>query len=584
MGIGGNHVTENPSARRATVILFGLCVIAASAIAGAAVYRYVFWGGQVPGGFVINPVDLNGDGSSEYLIAKVVVDLPESGDYTAVATLQNPTTGTALTQTTGRVEMDRGQEIFGIGFWTPDLRKAEASGPYSMQLILIREQSDSPFERPASPDMVGRLYQWTFTTPAYDWRSFQEQPTALAATGPATAVRDDWDGNGIVDQYEISVPLDVKQSGFYSVRAQADQLTLPGVTDRFFPTPSAADLAQPRFVFLAQGPQSVQIMIPPEEMYLSGVDGDFQAHVTISSATESVTSHPCCGTTTESFSESPAFAAPPDGSAFGLRAPYLIPPTPIGVSVETHFTDVVRWYDFRSPWMPIEFVGDVRDFGVDADHDGLFESLAVEAQVNVRTLGSFDLSGTLYAGGSEPTDQILMRSTPEASSIVTTSWTRIRFTDWSQTQSPQTVRLEFTGAEILATGLNGPFAAKLRIVPANVIIDPVLAHTTMSYDLSQFAASGAKPARLPAVGVTSPSTGEYRVQLSPGTLGDGYQVIVRIIHANGVVAVDQQFRATSVGVVGFRTDPGRAHAFAVAVYLVAPDGTGVDYIEVPLSA
>ena len=69
-----------------------------------------------------------------------------------------------------------------------------------------------------------------------------------------------------------------------------------------------------------------------------------------------------------------AFAAPPDGSAFGLRAPYLIPPTPIGVSVETHFTDVVRWYDFRSPWMPIEFVGDVRDFGVDADH-------AVESQL-----------------------------------------------------------------------------------------------------------------------------------------------------------------------------------------------------------
>src|SRR6266511_2594360 len=267
-------------------------------------------------------------------------------------------------------------------------------------------------------------------------------------------------------------------------------------------------------------------------MYLSGVDGAFDDHVTITSGTQTTTSHPCCGTVDTSFSESPAFAPPPDGSVFGIRQPYLLPPTPIGTTVEAHLADVVHWYDFRAPWMPIEFTGDVRDQAVDLDNDGLFDYLSVSTQVIVRNLGTYDLSGTLYAAGAESSDEVLVRSTPNPSSIVTTSWTRLQFNDWQDLQGPQTVQLAFTGAEILAAGLNGPFEAKLRIVPVNVVIDPVVAHTTATYEASQFEATGAKPARLPAVTVTSPSVGAYEVRLGSWSGGDGYSVIVRIIHAN----------------------------------------------------
>jgi len=83
--------------------------------------------------------------------------------------------------------------------------------------------------------------------------------------------------------------------------------------------------------------------------------------------------------------------------------------------------------------------------------------------------------------------------------------------------------------------------------------------------------------------VTSPSVGAYEVRLGSWSGGDGYSVIVRIIHANGVVATDATAGAGYLPAVYFRTDAARAHDFAVAVYLIGPTGAGVDYIEIPLT-
>jgi hypothetical protein len=579
-------LTTDTASRRASVILFGLCVIAASAIAGAAVYRYMFWGDQLPGGFAMNAVDLDGEGSVEYLIAKAAVNLPESGDYTSVAVLLDPATGAAIATTTGRVEMDRGVNIFGTGFWAPDIRKAQVSGPYEMRLTFIREQSDSIFERPASPDMVGRVYQSTFSTPAYDWQSFQEQPAALTIAGPATSTVQDHDADGLADWLSIDVPVSVRNSGVYVVRAESDALFLPGVTDRFIRGPQPErDLSGAQFMSMSPGTHTVGITVAADQVYLSGIDGPMDVHITITSGTDTATSHPCCGTVDPSFSEDPAFAPPPDGSVFGLRAPYLLPPTPVGVRAEAHFSEVVRWYDFEAPWMPVEFVGGAQDFGTDMDGDGAFDYLRVQAELNVRNLGSYDLSGTLYAAGSEPSHEVLMRSTPDEASVVATAWTRFTFNDWSQTQSPQGVWLDFAGAEIIASGLNGPYDVKLRIVPANVIIDPVLVHTSAAYDVSQFEATGAKAARLPAITVSPAESGTFNVQMAPSDLGSEYMVILRIIHANGVVAVDATFQSGQGQAYGvsFRTDVARAADFAVAAYLAGPGFVGVDYLEIPLS-
>ncbi len=570
-------MTRDPASRRATVILFGLCVVAASAIAGAAVYRYLFWGDQLPGGFQASPTDHDGDGTPEYLVVKARVDLPESGDYSANAVLLQPSTGAAVAQTTGRVELDRGPNVFGAGFWGPDIRASGIDGPYVVRLTFIREDRDSVFEIPPSPDMIGRVYEWSFRTPAYGAASFQEQPVAVSV-GPVTATLADATSDGVIDTYTIHVPLTVREQGFYSVRAESDDLFLQGVTNRFFASPTGdPNTVGASFVSMAPGAQEVTLSVSPEQVYLSGIDGATDIHVSVIEARVQTESHPCCGTETTQFVEEPAFAPPPDGSELGLRQPYVLPPTPLGLKAETHLKQTLHWYDFQAPWMPIEFTGEVRDYGTDADGDSLFESLTIEAAVSVRNWGWYDVSGTLYAADSEPSNVALMRSVPTEEHVVTTAWNRVSL------GSDQTwVRIDFTGAEILGAGRDGPFDAKLRIVPANVVIDPIVVHTTAAYTLAQFEPAAPKPARIGSVTTEDLGGGSYAIHVSSHP-GSSYTVITRVIHANGVVAFEVIERGDGDRTYQFSTEAAAANDFAVAVYLMGSSGAGADYIEIPLA-
>jgi len=572
-------MTEDAGSRRAKVIILGLCLIAAGTIASAAVYRYAFWGNQLPGGFAASPADHDGDGMPEYLITRAIVNLPESGDYGASALLIQPATGTVVAQTTGRVELDRGENVFGAGFWGPDIRKGEISGPYIERLTFVREQSDQLFEPTASPDMLGRVYTWDFTTPAYDWRTFQEQPTAVAISGPVTSTRTDFDGDGRTDTYMINVPLTVNTAGTYGIRAASEELTLQGVTDRF--TPPGVQALGPQFVTLSPGPQTVRIPMAPEMMYLSGVDGPVDYRITVSDA--GIASDPCDWFGPGGYVEQPEFAPPPDGSDFGLRRPYVLPPTPLGLKAEASFAESVHWYEFEAPWMPIEFTGDVRDFGTDVDGDGLYDYLSVAADVIVHQLGVYDLSGTLYAQGAEPSSMVLLRSVPKEEFVVTTAWSRLSLNDWSYLEQVQAVQLEFAGAEIIAAGHDGPYDAKLRIVPANIVIDPVIVHTTAAYTLAEFEETGAKPYELGGVDIKPDGQDQFIIVVDATGIDSSYQVLVRVIHANGVVSLDTSFWAGRTREFLFGTDGERAKDFAVAVYLMGPGSEGVDYIETPLA-
>ncbi len=574
---GGNGLARNPASRRATVVLFGLCVVAASAIAGAALYRYFFWGDQLPGGFAAGLVDRDGDGAPEYLITRALVDLPEAGDYSVNAVLLQSSTGAAIAQTSGRVELDRGSNVFGAGFWGPDIRRSGIDGPYVVRLTFTREQRDSAFEIPASPDMVGRVYEWSFRTPAYGSTTFQAQPVAVSIAGPVTAVKGDYDGDGKTDSYTITVPLSVRQQGFYSVRAESDGLFLQGVTNRFFGTVDGnPNTVGAQFVTMAPGPQDVVLSVQPEQVYLSGIDGPLDVRITVLGAQARTDPYDCCNSGYPDFVEEPAFAAPPDGSEFGLRQPYVLPPSPLGLKAEARYTETVHWYDFEAPWMPIEFTGEVKDYGTDADADGLYETLTIEAGVIVHTWGSYDISGTLYAQGSETSNVALMRSVPTEEHVVTTSWGRVSIGEdtW--------VRIDFAGAEILGSGKDGPYDAKLRIVPANVVIDPIVVHTTAAYSLSQFEAAYPKSARIASVSSEDLGDGNYAIRVNV-PVDSSYTVITRVIHANGVVALEVQESAGGEREYYFSTEAAAASDFAIAVYLQAPSGDGADYLEIPLA-
>jgi len=569
---------EDAGSRRAKVIILGLCMIAAGTIAGAAVYHYAFWGDQLPGGYAASPADHDGDGMPEYLITRAVVNVPESGDYGATALLIQPATGTVIAQTTGSIELDRGENVFGAGFWGPDIREAQISGPYIERLTFVREPSDELFEPAVSPDMLGRAYSWDFTTPAYDWQTFQEQPTVVSITGPVTSTIRDLDSDGRANEYTINVPLTVNTAGTYGIRAASDKLSLQGVTDRF--TPPGVQALGPEFTYLAEGPQTVRIPMAPEMIYLSGVDGPVDYRITVSDASME---SDWCYCMPGRYVEQPEYAPPPDGSDFELRQPYILPPTPLGLKAEASFAESIHWYEFEAPWMPIEFTGDARDFGTDVDGDGLYDYLSVAADVIVHQLGTYDLSGTLYAQDAMPSSMVLLRSVPTGEAVVTTAWGRLTLNDWVYLETVQSVQLDFAGAEIIAAGHDGPYEAKLRIVPANIVIDPVVVHTTAAYSLSEFEEYGAKPYELGGVGVRPGGQDQFVISVDATGIDSSYQVLVRVIHANGVVSLDTSFWAGRAREFLFGTDGERAKDFAVAVYLMGPGGEGVDYIEMPLA-
>ena len=59
-----------------------------------------------------------------------------------------------------------------------------------------------------------------------------------------------------------------------------------------------------------------------------------------------------------------------------------------------YMTQSYNYYEFDGP--PIEFTGVFDDYGLDTDGDGLYDYLAVEAEVNVTEPGEYRLSGYLY--------------------------------------------------------------------------------------------------------------------------------------------------------------------------------------------
>ena len=120
--------------------------------------------------------------------------------------------------------------------------------------------------------------------------------------------------------YTIRVPLTIRDQGAYSVRAESDDLFLEGVTNRFFgPSSGDPNTVGAAFVSMEPGSSEVILSVWPEQVYLSGIDGPTDIHITVLEARVQTESHPCCGTETTEFVEAPAFAPPPEGSELGLR-------------------------------------------------------------------------------------------------------------------------------------------------------------------------------------------------------------------------------------------------------------------------
>jgi hypothetical protein len=114
---------------------------------------------------------------------------------------------------------------------------------------------------------------------------------------------------------------------------------------------------------------------------------------------------------------------------------------------------------------PATFTGAFADRGVDTDGDGLYDLLAVDAEINVTEANSFDFFGQLMSEDGA-------------------AWITGAYAQTYLDVGVQTLALEFPGPDIRSSGVDGPYRVDMNLVVA--MRDPQATYTTGAYDHAEF--------------------------------------------------------------------------------------------------
>jgi len=533
---------------KAVGLMIALAIFGSAVLVGAVLYRYQVLPNSLPNGYATLTVDPDDNGLANYLVVKSKVNVPTTGAYALNAELAS--SDRVVSATTGTVDLSRGSSLLSVGFRGSDISTARPDGDLTATISLSRGDFAA-----VNRHSVGAV------SPS----AFEARDSVVTLTGGAEATPADADGDGLFDSVAISVPVRVNRDAYYQVHAAVEGgLQGPAWNNR----PHAGFTAyDPRF--LTAGSYVVSASLSGSDIYLAGVRGGIPLSVEVFTTPGG---HYCPG-----YGDSLSALPPEDGGALGLQSPSVMPDRPqvLGTTAAVRL-EGVDFSDFDAPEFPADFTGTVVDALDDFDQDGAADALRVTATIAVNRPGVYDVSGTLYARGTQPLAQVQgTRSTVHVGGVVvSTAWVRERL-DRDATR----VSLAFPGAEILASGVPGPYEVKLRLVPASVYVDPVIVHVTADYRLDQFEAWGAKPATVSALSADLAS-GQITA-----TVANGGELLVRVIHENGVVAFE------SNGLDGAWVSGATAYAYreaipgeyAVAAYLLV-DGRPVDYRELVVRA
>ena len=98
-----------------------------------------------------------------------------------------------------------------------------------------------------------------------------------------------------------------------------------------------------------------------------------------------------------------------------------------------------NWTEFQRP--PAEFTGNFNDYGEDTNEDALYDFLVIEVGVNVTKAGRYRVRGELYENG-------------------TYNWVDYTTKFAYLSEGNQTIKLKFSGIDILENGYNGTYDLK----------------------------------------------------------------------------------------------------------------------------
>ena len=186
-------------------------------------------------------------------------------------------------------------------------------------------------------DYAERVYY----TSHYNYTDFNAPVIPPIFTGNATDYGNDTDSNGLYNYLTVEIELNVTDSGYYELYGSLYLGEYYMFVEAF------------EYAYLENGTELVTIDFDGERIYLSEASGEFWVELWV------------------------------DDSVFYLS------------------TDYYEYTEFERPVIPATFTGNVNDFAVDENDNGLYDYLAVEVEIRVNESGEYEFYGYLCIDSEE---------------------------------------------------------------------------------------------------------------------------------------------------------------------------------------
>lgn len=416
-------------------------------------------------------LDTNGNGRYEWLLVSASIELPEAGVWDVSATLLSttmPTGGPCAAVNYARPEpllpsvgigmfeappdpawpvaylyeryfFDSGPQSVRLAFAGTDIFRAGVDGPFRVEATMALGGGVVYYDTGILPGPMPPYVSWSYVTGPYRAADFEEPFRPVAFTGGYADDAVYVDDDGLYDLFEIRAEVRVTTPGAYTLNGALMERT---DTTNEYGYRSVAYAY--RDVRLDTRDTNVTLRFRGDAIRAAAIDGPWDFQITLyggpivygdgsMNRTMEPSSHPValypemlCGTTS-------AWAA----AAFDDTAELL------------------------------RFTGLFGESTVDYDGDLRHEALVIRAEVEVFVTAGFDLRGRLLSG-----DSTTYISPAGAQAWLTEG---LAWTEWT-----------FSGMDIFASGVDGPYIAHLSITPSAGGIDPETTYRTKAYQHSEF--------------------------------------------------------------------------------------------------
>lgn len=337
--------------------------------------------------------------------------------------------------------LEAGDHTIRVAFRGTDIGHAGVDGPYLVQGTLWADGEWEPTPRMEAgimPEPSGQT--WEYTTGPYDADAFETPRYAIQFTGTYADQGLDTDGDGLYDYLVLEAPAEVALAGAYFF----DGTLFAQVPFTYMPTYEWMTSTYGTVEF-AEGRQVLELRFNGGDIWGSDHSGSFGFSISVYYGGGGDDVRPD-GTLWEG-------PLPEDGPEFDVYGDFLC-----GTTSEYRHD---QWEELVEP---ATFTGVFADRGEDYDGDGLYDVLAVDAEVDVTEASAFEFSGQLLS--------------EDGSAWIAGDW------QWVYLDvGVQILTLHFSGPAIAASGVDGPYRVDISLVARR---DPQATYVTGPYAYKDF--------------------------------------------------------------------------------------------------